>query len=243
VDTGVLHKSNIQVFLDFNAFPCALINGEIINLSDSLEEIKPYYLPDTLPAQNIYCCPNGELFTVTQRKLKRLIDNKMESIFDLPGDSFRIMPADTNSIYIVGKMDEEQAYNVYHFQYKDNVYYKLFTHTAPIAAITGNGKFTFIAIDSTVYLLANDETKRVMSCNSPIQSLSLSGDGFFYSTANEVGFINQPDKPIPFIKKGAKTLLSHNDLLYILFDDGMLASINHTDKFSELTQLLDSINK
>ena len=242
VDNSALSNDSLTVFLDFHGLPCAMYNNVIIDILNDTTENNFRIITDTLVAHSICCFSDGKLFTVSGNKLRQFIDNIMQDVAELPGEHMFLEKAGENGLYIYGQTIENNDTLNTLFLYNTNTQKvtALVNDKRNIMAIAGNGDSTWIALDSTLFLLADGNSEELLF-DIPIKSIAVQYDKCFVATDDFAGICYGINKFIPFIKKGSKKLLCNGYELYVLFNDGMLAELTNVDSFDGFCIKTDSL--
>ncbi|MDR0332777.1 MAG: hypothetical protein LBI15_04875 [Dysgonamonadaceae bacterium] len=242
VDSSVLSNDSLFFFLDFYGLPSVMFNNVIIDILNDTTENDFRIVIDTLLAQSICCFPSGKLFTVSQNRLRQFIDNQMQDVVELPSKNMHIEKAGESSLYIYGQIiaDKDTVNMLYLYNTYTQEVSALLKDKRIIVAMAGNGDSTYIALENSLFLLANGKSEELLSDIS-IKSIAVLNNKCFVATNDFVGVFCGTNEFIPFINKGAKKLLCNGYELYILFNNGMLAELTNIHSFDDFCIKIDSL--
>jgi hypothetical protein len=240
--TAGLNNDSICVFLDFYDNSCVMINGVVFDiLNDTSEMDFRYIVNHPLPITSICCYDNGDMFTVSQNELYYYKDSKAIKIAELPAENMNLEKAVENKLYVYGEVQKDSIHELYLYNVDSQEIETLSSGKNKIKSVFGNGDTTYVSCNNSVFMLANGEVITILE-NLNVNSLLILSNKLFFATTDFIAVCYEPNKYIPFIQHGGKKLLSDNETLYILFNNGSFAAIHNTNTFDGFCSTIDSIS-
>ena len=138
----------------------------------------------------------------------------------------RVRPASAGQCYLFGGYPASQAVNLYLYR-KGGDILQIIRAEAEIRAVAGDGDFTFVAIDRSVYLLA-PERPLTLVCRAerPIRSLALGPSSvLFYATDTSVGISTGPGHRVEFLQGRGGEIRVRGETLYLFSPSRGLMSL------------------
>lgn len=237
-EAGVLSEKS-SLFVNTFGIPSILVDSLIFSIEqeerDSLSMFLVRFHDSTTP-QNICCFDNGDIWFTEGEYLCQLQENKKDTIINIPFKNIKISHAG-DGIYLSTYNEQENNYNLFFINKNTNEIHKLMSNTLQLIAI-GVGNSTIVASCNMVYLLKDNIIYNLFQTQEPITHLAFAPHGFFYATDSKIGYFDS-EINIIFLEKGIRDMLSYDNKLYLLLNDGALYKITNTEYFRELSNLIN----
>jgi hypothetical protein len=153
---------------------------------------------------------DGSLLALSHRTLLELTGTGMKDIRTLPESFMRVRPASAGQCYLFG------GCNLYLYR-KGGDILEVLRAESEIGAVAGDGDFTFVAIDRSVYLMAPEQPLTlVCRAGRPIRSLALGpSSALFYATDFGVGISTGPGQCVEFLQGRGGDIRVRGETLYL----------------------------
>ena len=241
IDSGAIPITKNHLFLDFVGNPCLNIDSLIFVLAHKHSQCSRIVsLPFSMIADEICCFIDGSMYVLRNSELSKIIGDSILFALSIPYKSLHISKAGENGLYLIGYNSMDKVYDLFFINNMENSIEKILSDTLQINAAVGNGKVTMAAIDSVVYLLADEEIRSIFRADNLITALADGKTGIFFSTPENVGYFGDNQQYFFFYPKGAKKLLTYKDTLYLLDTENRFSMITKIDSFRNFT---DSITQ
>lgn len=227
-----------SVFLDASGRICLLVDSVVFYIEaenkDSIEQPMKFF--NSFLPNEICCFSDGTILFSENTFLSQIINEKSKILMEFPSKDFHIEKAGEKGVYVSTYDSLKKSSNLYLVNKDEMTAHKLLEDSLPIV-VTGSDEITAIALDKSVYLLHNGDSKLIFRAQEPIKKLVFAPTGFFFATENNVGYFDSKINII-FLKKSILNMLSFNDKLYLLMKNGALYKITHTEYFNGLSNLI-----
>lgn len=216
----------------------AIANGSRLYIFGSAQELLTL---DTPKIDDFAWMRDGKLLLVTQGRLAAVSPEGVVLSLALPAAKMRIRPAGADTAYVFGGPEEPANHDVYLFSREGKIA-KLVNLPAPVTAVGGDGKKTYVAAGNVILRIAvNEPIRAVLKTKDPIISIeSAPDDALFYSTKSSIGYVDRLSRAFDFIRGEGGLLRARGLKLYALLSNGALLRVSPTDKFSGALEPLDS---
>jgi hypothetical protein len=219
-ETTLPDRSTRVLFnVDPRGKPHLLVGRNIIAVKFSDEsDAKLIPLPGKESISDFAWMHDGSLLLTEGHRLVLLTGDGLESVQSLPQAGMRIAPASSDGCYLFGGSTSEQKRNLYLYRQKGDLLH-LLESEAPIAAVAGNGEFTFVAINNAIYLLApGNPLELILQTQDPVTALAIGPESsLFYATSAGVGFCGGTGNGHLFVLGQGAEIQVREDLLYLFF--------------------------
>ena len=175
------------------------------------------------PLDDLAWMDDGSLLAISYRTLTELTGAGLEDVHRLPQAEMRMRPASAGQCYLFGGYPSSQALYLYR---KGGEILHVLEAEDEIRAVAGDGDFTFIAIDRSVYLMAPEQPLTlVCRAERPITSLALGPDSvLFYATDATVGISTAPGHVVEFLRgRGGRIRVRGNTLFLFSPSKGLMS--------------------
>jgi hypothetical protein len=205
--------------VDPDGAPYLLVGRQLISAGRSAES-EPFAvpLPITGRVSDFAFFRSGSPLLIEANRLAALTNEGIRSVQVLPQTGMRLTPAGNDACYLFGGDEAEQRKNLYLYRNGGELLHLLRAET-PISAVAGDGEFTFVAIDKTVYVLAlGSDLKAVLQTEDPITALAVGPQAsLFFSTTAGIGFSDGANRGRIFMEGAGADIQVRGESLYLYF--------------------------
>lgn len=176
---------------------------------------------------------DGALLLVTGGRLAALSPSGIVQSLALPVAGMRIRPAGPDTAYVFGGAAAPVNRDVYLFARTGRIA-KLATLPAPVTAVAGDGRTTYVAVERTILRIALDQPPRALvETRDPVVSLEAAADdALFYATRSSVGYLDRAGRATEFIRGDGGPLRTRGSTLFVLLSGGNLLRLGPIDRFA-----------
>lgn len=190
---------------------------------------------------------DDSLVVISNKKLIYFTLKYSKEILDLSSyEDIRIKKASKKRFYIFAKNIKDLTYEVY-VVYENGVILKLFKTPQRIIDVSGDGDLTFLAINNQIFaLLWGEKLKPIYEVDKTIYSIEFSEllNGIFYSTEEEIGYIDKKYKGYTFVKGTKGIIRLRGKRMYIYFNENnQILLCEPISQFKVLTKRLEKLYK
>ena len=228
---------NAFVFLDASGRACLLIDSVVFYLEteNTDNEQEPMLFFNSTMPRKVCCFNDGTILFNENNFLNQIKDGESKTLITFPTDDFHLEKAGEEGVYVSFFDKSEKQYHLILVNKNTMIAHKLLSDSLPII-VAGFGEMTAVAIDRSVYLLYEGESKHIFQAQEPITHLAFAPNGFFYATENNVGYFDS-EINIIFLKRTVRNMFSFDNKLYLLLKEGSLYKITNTEYFNELSNI------
>jgi len=193
--------------------------------------------PETIRLRNEYgiddfaWMDDGSLLAISGQTLLELTGTGMKNVQVLPEGSMRVRPASAGQCYLFG------GYALYLYR-KGGDILEVLRAESEIGAVAGDGEFTFVAIDRSVYLMAPEQPLTlVCRAERPIRSLALGPSSvLFYATDDSVGISTGPGHWVEFLQGRGGEIRVRGETLYLFSRSQGLMSFHPVSRLVRMAE-------
>jgi len=227
----------VYLFINSDGIPTILLNNQIININDYFFQGEPLIakLPGDVLAEQIVCLNTGEVVAKDKDEIRLLSDSAFVLLLKMPDSKFYIYPAANSKFYIL-KPNVKSGSDIFLLDINSLESAKLFSSEFIIDEICGDGAYTYAVSGNKIYYLSPDGSSIVCINDTPVNSISHNEEGVFYSSDSGVYYISSPGVAYPFYLEPSQKVLSYNDVLYVLDQNGFFFTINNTYGFEDIVE-------
>jgi hypothetical protein len=178
---------------------------------------------------------DGALLMVSGRDLGFVGREGFCRILELPSTGMVLEPASETECYLLGGSTTAQRRHLYKYR-KDGKLLHLLEASKPIGAVCGDGRVTYVAVGTGIYVLAPGRLlAHLYETPTPSRYLALAPQrGLFYATGGSVGYIDGPGTGFEFMPGRDIAIRSHGEDLYLLAPGQGILKCSPASEFAAL---------
>lgn len=198
-----------------------LIGNNLVNLDDE-EKVSSVCIPDVSHPEDV-------VFTVNEIYVKDDVNiiackDKTSVLFLFDTNNFNVLPSTDGNLFVVLKSDSISLLFLCDVEHKEVKPLKRVKDE--IIYVSGSSKQYMVVTPHRVYNIQREEVFVLLDYFQSIVSATMTKKGLVFSTDSNILLLSHPNVVAVIGDRGCKRLLSDDNKLYILYDDGALLSYN-----------------